>query len=70
MTMDITTAEPHLVLTGASAEQGTAEISLRENAAESLDLTESPKVRTRLRLYAILSALYVSTPARCAPCIV
>lgn len=30
--------------------------------AEPLDPVETPKVRTKLRLYAILSGLYVSSP--------
>lgn len=35
--------------------------------AEPLELVEGPKVRTKLRLYAILSALYVSEASRALP---
>ncbi len=63
MTMDITTAGPSPVLARVSAEHRAADVSLSGIPAGplDLDLTESPKVRTKLRLYAILSALYVSS---------
>ena len=58
MTMDITSitaSDPQVVLAKSSAAP--------DNPIESLDLIDSPKVRTKLRLYAILSALYVAYPA-------
>ncbi|TVY91452.1 MFS-type transporter [Lachnellula willkommii] len=82
MTMDIITAsEPQVELTGPSAKPLAAEVPPDNTIPiEPLDLIESPKVRTKLRLYAILSALYlglfvgaldqtiiaISTPTVCA----
>lgn len=37
----------------------TAELPPNENTIEPLDLLKEPKVRTKLRIYAILVALYV-----------
>jgi hypothetical protein len=63
MTMDIITAsEPPLVHAAFPAEIPAAETPPIDIPIESLDLIESPKVRTKLRLYAILSALYVAYP--------
>ncbi|TVY13606.1 MFS-type transporter [Lachnellula arida] len=61
MTMDIITAsEPPVELTGPSAKPLAAEVPPDNTIPiEPLDLIESPKVRTKLRLYAILSALYL-----------
>lgn len=56
----ITAAEPPLVHAGLPAELPAAGIFPGNTPITSLDLTESPKVRTKLRLYAILLALYVT----------
>ena len=64
MTMDtITASEPQVVLAGSSAELLAAEVPPSDNPIEPLNLIDNPKVRTKLRLYAILSALYVAYPA-------
>lgn len=61
--MDIITAsEPPLVHAGFPAELPAAEVPPSDIPIEPLDLIESPKVRTKLRLYAILSALFVAYP--------
>ena len=61
MTMDIITAsEPPMVHAGFPAELPAAEVPPSDIPIEPLDLIESPKVRTKLRLYAILLALYVT----------
>lgn len=39
-----------------------AELPPNESTIEPLDLLEEPKVRTKLRIYAILVALYVHCP--------
>jgi len=63
--MDIIThAEPPLVQTGSPPELSATELSPSDIPIEPLDLIESPKVRTKLRLYAILSALYVHSLPR------
>lgn len=36
------------------------DLTPQKNSIESLNHIESPKIRTKLRLYAILAALYVS----------
>lgn len=61
MTMDIITAsEPPNVHAEFSIELPDVEVSHNDiPTIEPLDLIESPKVRTKLRLYAILFALYV-----------
>lgn len=54
---DITTIKP----TAPDAETpAMAELPPNEQPIEPLDLIEAPKVRTRLRIYAILLALYVN----------
>ena len=63
MTMDdITALEPAVVDAGTPTPAGP---SPNEHTVEPLDLIEHPKVRTKLRVYAILVALYVhySIPA-------
>ncbi|TVY40523.1 MFS-type transporter [Lachnellula occidentalis] len=59
----ITTSKPQVVHAGSSAKPLAAEIPHNDNPIpiEPLDLitSNSPKVRTKLRLYAILSALYL-----------
>ena len=58
MTMDNITA-----LKPATADAGPpVELSPDEHTIEPLDLLEDPKVRTKLRIYAILVALYVHYP--------
>ena len=55
MTMDnITPLKPAMADAGPPAEP-----SPNEHTIEPLDLIEEPKVRTKLRIYAILAALYV-----------
>lgn len=56
----ITVPEPQAAVAVSSAKPFTAEVPSNENAAEPLSLLDHPKARTALRLYAILSALYVS----------
>lgn len=56
----ITTAEPPLVHTGLPAELPAAGGSPSNAPITPLDLIDGPKVRTKLRLYAILLALYVT----------
>jgi hypothetical protein len=61
MTMDtITTAEPPLVHARLPAELPAAGVSPSNTPITPLDLIDGPKVRTKLRLYAILFALYVT----------
>jgi len=55
----ITTAEPPLVHAGLPAELPAAGVSPSNTLITPLDLIDGPKVRTKLRLYAILLALYV-----------
>lgn len=58
MTMDnITPHKPAVADTGPPAE-----LPPNERTIEPLDLIEEPKVRTKLRIYAILAALYVHCP--------
>ena len=57
----ITTAEPPLVHDGLPAELPAAGASSSNTPITPLDLIEDPKVRTKLRLYAILLALYVTS---------
>jgi hypothetical protein len=58
MTMNITkTSEPPTVPAGLPADPPATDAPI-----VPLDLEESPKVRTKLRLYTILSALYVTYP--------
>lgn len=58
MTMDnITPHNPAVADTGPPAE-----LPPNEHPIEPLDLIEEPKVRTKLRIYAILAALYVHYP--------
>lgn len=61
--MDITPAEPPLLPPGVPVEHGVADVSPHATPGEPLNMAETPKVRTKLRLYAILCALYVSAPA-------
>ncbi|KAF4629725.1 hypothetical protein G7Y89_g8421 [Cudoniella acicularis] len=56
----ITTAEPPLVHAGLPAEPPAAGVSPSNTPITPLDLIEGPKVRTKLRLYAILLALYLA----------
>jgi hypothetical protein len=52
------------VLKPAAADAGPpAEVSPNERTIEPLDLVEEPKVRTKLRIYAIVFALCVTTPS-------
>jgi hypothetical protein len=63
MTMDIITAsDSPMVHAGFPAELPATEVSPSNIPIKPLDLIESPKVRTKLRLYAILLALYVTYP--------
>lgn len=55
-TDNITAIKPTTPDAGTPA---TAELPPNEQAVEPLDLIEAPKVRTKLRIYAILVALYV-----------
>ena len=58
MTMDnITALKPEVADAG-----NPAELSPNEPTIEPLDLVEHPKVRTKLRIYAILVSLYVNYP--------
>lgn len=57
-TDDITTIKPTVPDAGTPA---TAELPPNEQTIEPLDLIEAPKVRTKLRIYAILIALYIRT---------
>lgn len=64
MTMDITKAsEPPEVYARLSAELPATTLALGDSPIAPLDLEESPQVRTKLRLYMILTALYVAYPA-------
>lgn len=64
MTMDIiTTAEPPSIHAGSPAELPVAGGSPSNTQITPLDLVEGPKVRTKLRQYSILLALYVTLPA-------
>jgi len=64
MTMDVMTAvEPPLVHAGLPAELPDGRVSPSNTPITPLDLIEGPKVRTKLRLYAILLALYVPDPS-------
>lgn len=60
----ITAAEPPKAMAqvGSPAELPSAEPSPIDNPIEPLELTEVLPARTKLRLYAILSALYVQQP--------
>jgi hypothetical protein len=63
----ITTAEPPLVHDGSHAELpagGVSPLNPPGTPVTPLDLIEVTNVRTKLRLYAILSALYVTQPDR------
>lgn len=55
-TDNITAIKPTTPDAGTPA---TAELPPNEQTVEPLDLIEAPKVRTKLRIYAILVALYV-----------
>jgi len=60
MTLDITKAsEPPLVQDGIPAELPATTVPPSDIPIAPLDLEESPKLRTQLRLYIILTALYV-----------
>jgi hypothetical protein len=64
MTLDITPAsEPPLVHAGLPAELPAATVPPSDKPIAPLDLEESPKLRTKLRLYIILTALYVAYPS-------
>jgi hypothetical protein len=56
----ITTAEPPLIHAGLPGELPALAVSPSNAAITPLDLIEGPKVRTKLRLYAILFGLYVT----------
>ena len=52
------------VLSPAAADAGPpAEVPPNERTIEPLDLVEEPKIRTKLRIYAIVFALCVLTPS-------
>ena len=60
VTMDnIMPLKPATAEAGPAAEPPPSE---QEHTIEPLDLIEEPKVRTKLRIYAILAALYVHYP--------
>jgi hypothetical protein len=61
----ITAAEPQAAIAASSVKSFAVDIASNENAVEPLDVIDRPKVRTALRLYAILSALYVNYSTRC-----
>ena len=54
---NITTLKPAVTDAGPPTE-----LPANEPPIEPLDLLEAPKVRTKLRIYSILVALYVSYP--------
>ncbi|KAL6885757.1 major facilitator superfamily domain-containing protein [Trichoderma evansii] len=56
----ITVSEPQAAVAVCLAEPFAAEVNFSENPVEPLNLIDRPKVRTALRLYAILSALYLT----------
>lgn len=57
----ITVSEPQVTVAVSSAEPFAMEVPFSDRPVEPLNLIDRPKVRTTLRLYAILSALYVIT---------
>lgn len=61
----IIVSEPQTAVVLCLAEPFAAEVFSSENPIEPLNLIDRPKVRTALRLYAILSALYVSYLTLC-----
>jgi MFS family permease len=64
MTLDITKAsDPPLVHAGFPAELPATTVPPSDVPIAPLDLEESPKLRTKLRLYIILTALYVAYPS-------
>jgi EmrB/QacA subfamily drug resistance transporter len=64
MTLDITKAsEPPLVHARLPVELPATTVPPSEKPIAPLDLEESPKLRTKLRLYIILTALYVAYPS-------
>jgi hypothetical protein len=58
----ITTVEPPLIHNGLHLKPLTAEVSPSNPSITPLDHIEGTNVRSKLRLYAILSALYVTQP--------
>jgi hypothetical protein len=54
---------PPGVHAGSPLDTSAPEVSPSTIPIEPLDLIENPKVRTKLGLYSILSALYVNYPA-------
>jgi hypothetical protein len=61
MALDITKAsEPPLIHAGLPAELSATTVPPSDIPIALLDLEESPKLRTKLRLYIILTALYVA----------
>ena len=63
MTLDITkSSEPPLVHAGLPAELPTMTIPPSDIPIAPLDIEEGPKLRTKLRLFVILTALYVAYP--------
>jgi hypothetical protein len=63
MVMDISKAsEPPLPAAVTGAESPTISVPQNNEPVTSIDLDENPKVRTKLQVYAILTALYVGSP--------
>ena len=61
MSLDITEAsEPPLIHADIPAELPITTVALRDKPIVPLDLEENPRLRSKLRLYIILTALYVS----------
>lgn len=60
----ITVAEPQAAVAASSAKPFAADAPSSENPVEPLHLIDRPQARTALRLYAILSALYVTYSTR------
>lgn len=60
----ITVAEPQTAAAVSLAKPFAAEVPSSENPVEPLHLIDHPQARTALRLYAILSALYVTYSTR------
>jgi hypothetical protein len=64
MILDITKAsEPPLAHAGLPAEPPVTTVAPSDIPIAPLDLEENPKLRTELRLYIILTALYEAYPS-------
>lgn len=60
----ITVADPQAAVVASSVKPFAAEAPSSEHPVEPLHLIDRPQARTALRLYAILSALYVTYSTR------